>query len=171
MTTVAPPPPATQAALRADPAYLGLLEAESTWALKYNFSRPNPAAPRRLPIQGLNNPAPGPSQIDALNTLLPINYRVQTRAAHDRPQTELFGRAPYVALGRGVLNHVDTSTQLQQGNPAIDRTRQLSERQWYRADFVSPPKELTQLPFETRKSAMTRVAPDYAQPRDGWEAA
>lgn len=160
------PPPSSQAALRADPSYIGLLEAESTWAAQYNFSRPNPMAPRRFPIQGLTNSAPGPSQIDAYTTLLPVHYRVQNRASHDRPQTELFGRAPYVALGRGVLNHVDTSTQLAHGNPIIDRTRQLSERQWYRAPFVSLPKELVQLPHDTRMGKTTRVAPDYPQPRD-----
>lgn len=163
-------PPASQAALRADPAYLGLLETESTWALKYNFSRPNPMAPRRFPIQGLNTAAPGPAQMAAYNTLLPINYRVQTRASHDRPQTELFGRAPYVAVGRGVLNHIDTNTQLMQGNPIIDRTRQLSERQWHRASFVNVPKELRELPYDSRLGKTTRVAPEYAQPRDGWAA-
>lgn len=159
-------PNASQAALRADPSYIGLLEAESTWAAKYNFSRPNPTAPRRFPIQGMHRPSFGPTEVDAYNALLPQNFRVQTRAAHNRPQTELFGRAPYVALGRGVLNHVDTSTLLKHGNPIIDRTRQLSERQWDRASFVTVPKELRDLPHESRLGELTRVGPEYAQPHD-----
>lgn len=159
-------PNAAQAALRADPAYLRLLEAESTWAFKYHASRPNPVAPQRFPIQGLNNPAWGPRQVDAYNALLPGHYRVHTRAAQNRPLTELFGTAPYLALGRGILNHVDTNTTLLQGNPINDRNRRLSEREWDRTAFVTVPKELRELPFDTRKSATTRVSPEYAQPHD-----
>lgn len=161
-------PNASQAGLRADRDYLALLEAESTWPTRYMLSRPQPLHPRQYPIQGLNNPAIGPGQVDAYNTLLPTHFRVQTRASQNRPQTELFGTAPYLALGRGVAQHVDVSTMLLQGNPLFDRgNRVLEERAWPREQFVTVPAELRDLPVDTRLGEFTRSAPEYQkQPRD-----
>lgn len=161
-------PNAAQAGLRADRDYLALLEAESTWPTRYVLSAPQPLQVRRYPIQGLNRPAIGPEQIDAFNSLLPVNFRVQTRASQNRPQTELFGTAPYLALGRGVAQHVDVSTALLQGNPLFDRgNRVLEERPWPREQFVTVPAELRDLPVDTRLGEVTRLAPEYQkQPRD-----
>lgn len=160
-------PPAAQAALRADPDYLRLLEAESTWAFKYHLTRTNPWTPRAFPVQGLNNPAMGPGQVDAYNSLLPSHYRVKHRASQNRPQTELFGTAPYIALGRGIMHHVDVNSMLQQGHWTQDRgQRVLMEREFDRKHFVSIPAALRNLPFETRKGEGTRVSPEYLQPHD-----
>lgn len=160
-------PPVQNAGLRADNDYLKLLEAESTWAFKYNFAQVNPANARRYPIQGLNAPHMGPSQVCAFNKLLPYNFRVEHRSSRNRLHTELFGRAPYIALGRGVMFHVDDSTKLQQGNPVFDRgNRVIMERPWDRRQFVTIPDDLKTLPVETRKGQITRMAPQYLQPHD-----
>ncbi len=160
-------PPAAQAALRADPDYLRMLEAESTWAFKYHLTRTNPWTPRAFPVQGLAHQGVGPSQVDAYNSLLPANYRVKHRASQNRPQTELFGTAPYTALGRGPLRYTDTSTLLQQGSWVPSRgSRAVAEVDFNRFDFVNVPRELTALPHELRYGAMTRVGPAYLQPHD-----
>jgi hypothetical protein len=151
--------------LRADRAYIDLLEAESTWAFKYNLSRTNPVDPRALPMWAKT---PGVLNVNGYNSLLPINFRMQTRASQNRPQTQLFGTAPYTALGRGLLHHVDTNSQLQQSNWVAARgSRQgTTEAELRRFDFVTLPRELTTMPFESRYGAMTRVGPAYAQPHD-----
>ena len=161
-------PNALQAGLRADRDYLSLLEAESMWPTRYVLAAPQPLHPRQYPIQGLNRPAIGPAQVDAYNALLPAHFRVHTRASQNRPQTELFGTAPYLALGRGVAQHVDVSTMLQQGNPLFDRgNRVLEERPWPREQFVTVPAELRDLPNDTRLGEWTRMNAEYQkQPHD-----
>lgn len=160
-------PSASQVSLRADPDYIALLSAESTWPFKYRMGSINPTAPRAHPIQGLNAPAVGPGQIDAYNRLLPVNFRMDVRSSQHRPQTQLFGTAPYIALGRGVMHHVDTNSMLQQGNPLFDRgNRTVTERRFDTMDFVTIPEDLRQLP-ELRKGQMTRMGPQYIrQPHD-----
>lgn len=154
--------------LRADKAYIDLLEAESTWPFKYVFSRTNPVNPRRNPMWGLNDQGVPIGGVAVYNRLLPANYRMQVRAAHNRPQTELFGTAPYIALGRGPLRYPDTSSLLQQGNWVPGRgSRTLSEVDYNRFDFVTLPKGLTeQTGADLRYGAMTRVGPAYMQPHE-----
>lgn len=153
--------------LKADKAYIDLLEAESTWAMKYVFSNTNPLEPRQHPIMGLNAPNTGGCQMKQYNSMLPRNFRMQTRASQNRLHTELFGTAPYMALGRGVLKHVDVSTMLQQGNWVPEGpSRTLMESKWDRNQFVTIPKELKQLKPELRYGSMTRVGPSYMQPHD-----
>lgn len=160
-------PNAAQASLRTDPNYIALLEAQSTWPFSYRFGRVNPTNPRAHPIQGLNAPSWGPSQVDTFNRLLPVNFRMDVRSSQHRPTTELFGTAPYIALGRGVLHHVDVNSMLQQGNPLFDRgNRTVTERGWDRAHFVTIPDDLRNIPFETRKGETTRISPQYMQPHE-----
>lgn len=160
-------PNASQASLRADRSYITMLEAESTWPMKYTFSRPNPMTPRAFPVQGLNAPAIGPGQVATFNRLLPQNFRIQNRASQHRLQTELFGTAPYVALGRGILQHVDVSTGLIQGHNVSTRGSrwESAEKMYDRKAFIDVPRELRELE-ELRMGTMTRVAPSYAQPHD-----
>lgn len=153
--------------LRADRQYIDLLEAESTWPFKYVFSRPNPVDPRRAPMWAGTPGVPG-RQMGTYNTLLPTNFRIQTRASQNRPQTELFGTAPYIALGRGPLKYTDTSTRLQQSNWAPGRGSRgtVTEARVDRFDFVTLPQEVTTLPFDSRLGQLTRVGPAYMQPHD-----
>lgn len=150
--------------LRADKAYIDLMEAESTWAFKYVFTNTNPVDPRRDAMWA-DVPGVAPAAIPVFNRLLPENYRMKHRASQNRPRTELFGTAPYRGLGRGVLDHVDVSTQLQQGNWVPEKgSRILTEIELNRREFVTIPADLRELPFESRYGAMTRAAPAYMQP-------
>lgn len=158
---------AARETLRADKAYIDLLEAESTWPSRYVLSRPNPLAPRAFPIQGLNAPHIGPAQVGVYNALLPDNYRVRVQSSHYRLDTELAGRAAFLGRGDGVMRHVNVSTALLQGNRVSERgSRTLAEREWDRRDFVAVPRALTSLDVDTRLGEVTRVGPQYLQPRD-----
>lgn len=161
-------PQASQASLRADQNYINLLAAESGWPFQYNMSRPNPTTSRAFPVQGLVRSSVGPSDINTYNGLLPVHYRVAKRASQNRPQTELVGRAPYTALGRGLAYHVDDNSALMHGNSTSrDTSRaQLSESTWDRRQFVAMPSDLADLPTELRFGEMTRTGPSYAQPHD-----
>lgn len=159
---------AAHAGLRADPAYLNLLEAESTWALKYNLTRTNPCTPMAHPVRGLNQPGMGPSQVEVFNRLLPQHFRVAHRASQNRLHTELFGPAPYTALGRGLVHHVDASNRLRYAESMHERGSKVHtmERQLNRFDAVELPQELRRLPFDSRMGAATRMGPEYLQPHD-----
>ena len=163
------PPAAAQASLRADAKYLDLLGAQSAWPAQYAMSRPNAVQARSQPRLGLVAGAVGPQSVDTYNTLLPQAYRVAKRASQNRLQTELVNTAPYVAVGRGVANHVDSSSALLLGRGSArgDASRAtLAEGTWDRRDFVALPSELRRLPVEMRFGEMTRVGPSYAQPHD-----
>lgn len=154
--------------LRADKAYIDLLEAQSTWAHKYVFTQTNPVNARQQPMWGLHDQGVPGAQMATYNNLLPTNFRMQVRSAHNKPQTELFGTAPYMALGRGELRHTDTATKLRQSNwVPVRGSRMLSELNYDRFDFVTLPRELLAgAPTDLRYGALTRVGPAYMQPHD-----
>lgn len=152
--------------LRADRQYIDLLEAESTWPFKYVFSRTNPVNPRVNPMWA-DVPGVPIGGVDAYNSLLPANYRMQIRASQNRPQTELFGTAPYIALGRGPLKYTDTQSSLQQSNWVAGKgSRMINEIDLYRYDFVTLPPDLVNIPFDSRLGQMTRAGPAYMQPHE-----
>jgi hypothetical protein len=154
-------PTAAQAALESDPAYIRMLEARSTWPYKYNMEFTQPRCVG-TPIWGLNAPHVGTKQVDTYNKLLPRHMRVHLRASHNRPQAELYGTAPYMAIGRGSLLYPDIDNSLRNGNwVPSERNRILSETHYDRRDFIRIPRELRDLPFESRFGQMTRVGPEY----------
>lgn len=163
------PPTAAQASLRTDAQYISLLAAQSTWPAQYVMSTPVPAHPLSQPRMGLAKAAVEPEAVDAYNQLLPRANRMLHRASQERPQTELVNTAAYVALGRGVANHVDDSTALLLGNrvPRDAARAELAERRWDRFDYLTLPAELRTLPgTDLRLPPGTRVSPTYAQPYD-----
>lgn len=154
--------------LSADLSYQRLLEYESTFANAYHMARPLPRAtpppePCRLTADRFpDNVHVGASQVDAWNSLLAQHTRVATRASQNRPQTELFGTSPYVALGRGTLRNVDTSNALHYPNPVTRRVgRRLAETYVGRFDFV----DACPVVDANREGRMTRVGPQYAAAR------
>ena len=158
---------ASSTALRTDKAYVDLLEAQSTWPFHYVFARPNPVNSRAQPMWGLQDAGVPPQAIDSMNALLPANFRVQTRASQNRPQTELFGTSPFLARGAGVLKTPDVSSQLLEGTYTSQRgSRSIAELPFDRQDFVAVPPALAGEGPEVRYGALTRVAPSYMQPRD-----
>ena len=156
-------PGARLTALETDAAYVRMLEAQSTWPYRYNMGVPQPRC-LGTPILGLNAPHVGVEQVDAYNALLPRHMRVKVRASRNRPQTELYGTAPYMAVGRGALMYADIDTQLRVGNRVSrDNNRALMETNLTREEFVHVPRELRDLPFDARLGVMTRVGPEYAR--------
>ena len=154
---------ARRTALETDAAYIRLLDAQSTWPYRYAMGVPQPKC-LGTPILGLNAPHVGTEQVDVYNTLLPRHMRVKVRASRNRPQTEMYGTAPYMGLGRGGLLYPDVSTELRMSNRVPrDRNRALMETNMTREEFVHVPRELRELPFDTRMGAMTRVGPEYAR--------
>jgi hypothetical protein len=155
--------------LRADGAYIKLLEAESTWAANYVFSRPNPTQARARPMWADVPGVPG-CAVGVANRLLPQSYRVQHRASQNRPQPPpMYGGAPYRALGRGGLKYTDTWSALQQGDREPRRASRalVYDRDSLRLDFAQIPDALRNLPVETRYGQLTRFAPQQLQPHDG----
>ena len=150
--------------LRADRAYIQLLEAASTWPTKYVFTRTNPVNPRALAMWA-EVPGVPAAAVDTYNRLLPISFRSQVRSAENKPQTALYGTAPF--LGRGQLAYTNTSSLLQQGQFVPGRgSRTVTEIDMRRSDFVTIPTSLSSLPFEARLGELTRFAPTYSQPHD-----
>jgi hypothetical protein len=155
--------------LRTDSAYTQLLEAQSVWPFLYHFARTNPVNSRPRPIQGLWSQGVPPADVPQFNRLLPSHFRVKHRASQNRPQTELFGTAPYRALGRGTARHVDASSALLVGGDwaANKGSRSAAtEAHFDRSYFVSIPVPLRRLETELRYGASTRMSPAYAQPHD-----
>lgn len=155
--------------LRTDHAYTQLLEAQSVWPFLYNFARTNPVNSRPRPIQGLWSQGVPPAEVPQYNRLLPAHFRIKHRASQNRPQTELFGTAPYRALGRGTARHIDASSALLLGGDwgALKGSRSATtERQFDRSYFVTIPADLRRLETELRYGVTTRMSPSYAQPHE-----
>lgn len=160
---------ARDTSLRADADYIRLLDAQSRFSAQYHLARPNPTHARAHPMWADVPGVPG-CAVDAENRLMPRHFRVATRAAHNRLQTPLAGRAPFRGLGDG-RRYVDEGTRLRHsdwGHLKESRSRMLSEIDLGRLDFVTLPRALTTLPFDSRLGELTRRAPGYEQPRDGW---
>ena len=102
--------------LGADPAYLDALERQSTWPFRYVVSQRHrdASSPAYVASEGPRGRHVGAAQIAAFNRLLPSHSRATTLAKHHKLNTELFGTAPYVAVGRGTLRDVDNSTRLRE---------------------------------------------------------
>ena len=156
-----------RAALREDLGYQRLLEHDSTFAHRYLMAQPTPStkppAPQRLTVERWpDNVHVGAAQVDDWNGLmLGTHTRVHMRAAHNRPQTELFSTAPYVALGRGTLRNIDASNAMHYPVPSSTRrsTVQPSEIPMTRLDFV----DIVPVVSSQRTGKMTRVGPAYVR--------
>lgn len=153
--------------LSADPAYLALLEAQSTWPGQYVFGTTVPVNPCNAPLWGGNRKHVGGGQVDGYNSLLAAGQRVQKRAAQHRLETELYGTAPLM-LRRASDQAIDAGTRLRWGESVHkEGARVLTEEDFKRRGFVTLPGPLLDLP-ETRLGRLTRVGPEDAlwQPRE-----
>ncbi len=150
-------------ALKSDREYVKLLDAQSRWPFGYVMSMPQPVNAFRRAIEGQTTVYVGARQVRGFNHLLPRFTRMQVRASQNKPETELFGTAPYVALGRGHLRNIDASNTLYYGakptNLNLPR-RTIVETPLDRTDFID--YEPTAADF--RLGAMTRVGPQYLKP-------
>lgn len=102
----------------------------------------------------------GPAQVDTLNTLVDaIPTRVEEHG--NRPNTQLFGTAPFKARGDGQLQQPDVSNKLMR-QPVYwkECTRPLSEIPYNRYDYVAFPNRTE---WWHRGGESTRVGPQYTQ--------
>lgn len=159
----------TSTLLTSDRTYQELLEAESTFAAKYVMDAPQPRGRPPLP-QRLTAPAfpervhVGGPQVDVDTSLQPEFTRVRMRASQNRPQTELFSPAPYVAIGRGTLRNIDAANQAwfpaNANSKRSTGARRLAETPVARFEFVNVPPALE----KCRGGKLTRVGPQYVRP-------
>lgn len=154
---------AKQTSLLTDSDYSRLLDAQSRWPLGYVFSNTQPTNPYKRAIDGQAIVYPGGNQVESLNRLLPLFTKVDQRPSQYRPQTELFGTAPYVALGRGHLRNIDASNAVLFGYKPTHMNlprRILVERPVERADYI----DVKPVVEDQRTGLMTRVGPQYLRP-------
>lgn len=150
--------------LNSDRQYVHLLDAQSKWPTQYVMSNTQPVDPMRRPIDGQATVHLGPQQVGSYNHLLATHTRTILRASQNKPQTELFGTAPYVALGRGHLRNIDASNASRFGGATTSMRVPkgiLSERQLDRFDFIDFKPRVERM---QRGGVLTRVGPQYLRP-------
>ena len=153
-----------QAQLRNDMSYLRLLDSESTMPYKYLVGY----APRQEPrwLQGRVAIGVGGAEVDGdsmLQRARDHSTRVVLPAASSKPNTELFGTAPFMALGRGGLtNNQGLALNFTQGRADIPRRTRLltEEKSWDTFAFLGS-KPRVEDTLQQRAGAATRAGPVY----------
>lgn len=153
-----------QAQLRNDMSYLRLLDSDSTAPYKYVVGY----APRQEPrwLQGRVAVGVGGAEVDGDATLQRNRdhyTRVVLPAASNQPNTELFGTAPFMALGRGGLtNNQGAALNFVQGRADTPRrTRVLTEEKpWDRFEFLGSRPRVEDT-MQQRAGVGTRAGPVY----------
>ena len=116
-----------------------LTQPDPTWQYQWVTSRPRPADPQR-PIFG--GPTVGAGAVaEAFNSVaIPTATRVRRLRSEDHVSTEVYGTAPYLGRGDGIMLHVETSNRLRDGIPVLrgDKGR-YSEYPISRWHFVDQP--------------------------------
>lgn len=151
-----------QAQLRNDMSYLRLLDSESTMPYEYLVGY----APRQEPrwLQGRVAIGVGGAEVDGDNTLQrarDTHTRVVLPAASNQPNTELFGTAPFMALGRGGLtNNQGSALNFVHGRADVPRRSRLltEEKQWDTFAFLGS-KPRVEDTLQQRAGAGTRAGP------------
>lgn len=154
---------AQSTALHSDQDYVRLLDAQSRWPYGYVMTNTQPTNPVKRAIDGQATVYVGARQVDQFNKLLPVFTRNRMRASQHRPQTELFGTAPYVAVGRGHLRNIDASNTVHFGMKPTHMNmprRILVERIIERPEYL----DIKPTANDMRMGVQTRVGPQYVRP-------
>lgn len=150
--------------LKTDRQYTALLDAQSKWPNQYVMGTTQPTDKQGVAIDGRAQVHVGAGQVDAYNRLLPEFTTVRERRSQNKPQTELFGTAPYVAQGRGHLKNIDASNASWFGAEVThmnDPRRQvIAEKVYDRYDFV----DVKPTAADLRLGQITRTGPTYLRP-------
>lgn len=150
--------------LKTDTQYTALLDAQSKWPNQYVMGTTQATNKAGVAIDGRARVHVGGSQIDTFNRLLPEFTTVRHRRSQNKPQTELFGTAPYVAQGRGHLQNIDASNAAWFGAKVTHmndpRRQELAEHEHDRYDFI----DVKPSAADVRLGQITRVAPKYLRP-------
>jgi len=117
--------------------HMELSRDQSTWPFQYLTTQTQPIHPRR-PALGLNAPGVTGAVIDVYNQVgVPPTSRTKRMKSQEQINTELYGTAPYLGSGDGIMFDVGTSTTLRDSVPMLrgERSRHhvsdVSYNQWY----------------------------------------
>lgn len=118
--------------------YTDLYRDQSTWPLRYITTQTQPINPLK-PVLGLNVPAGvAPNLINTYNKIgVPPTTRSKRLKSQQEINTELYGTAPYLGSGDGIMFNVEKSTMLRDSTPTLRGARSRhfmadrSYNQWY----------------------------------------
>jgi hypothetical protein len=145
--------------LNDDYAYVRTMAKQSEFPFRYH-TRFGPWAP--CPISNCNKQFhAGPREVDTLNVLADsVSTRVVMQGM--RPQTELFGTAPFRARGDGQLLAPDASNAVMRSPVTEHRCgRPISELETNRFEYMGMPN---QAEWWQRGGVSCRQGPIYVQP-------
>ena len=157
------------ALLSSDAGFRRVSEAEARFPLEYALDTPTPnrrTMPWRLTAEHFPGGVHvGGAQVDVYNKLLSAHTRVQTPASSNRPATELFGTAPYVAVGRGALRNPDASAAA--WFPTVFPRKSVNRRYGKLAEITTHRFDYVDVPIAVepdRTGMLTRAGPQYVRP-------
>lgn len=128
-------------------AFINLTRDQSTWPLTYIFGATQPVDPRR-PALGLNAPGVNSDAVTTYNEIgVPPTSRTKRLKSQQEISTELYGTAPYLGSGDGVMFNIETSTRLRDSIPML---------RGYRSKYITADK-----PYDTWSF---NYVPNAAQP-------
>jgi len=128
--------------------YLDLSRDQSTWPLTYIMSETQPVNPRR-PALGLITPGVNADVVNAYNVVgVPPTTRTKRLKSQQEINTELYGTAPYLGSGDGVMFDVETSTKLRNSTPLL---------RGYRSKYITADKQYDTWSFNYIPNAVQPV--------------
>lgn len=136
-------------------------QPDATWQYQYVTGGPRPMDVRR-PIFGA--PCVGAGAVAAVynEVAIPTATRTRRLKSQDHVSTEMFGTAPYLGRGDGIMLHVDVANRLRDGVPTLRGDR--SDRRWAempldRWDFVNQTPAVQSIAEQL--GAQSRLVPIY----------
>ena len=151
------------AQLTSDAGYLRLQDVQSRGPFAYVVNPMTTQQGQPRWAQGRVDVGVGPSVVNTYNHLLGSYTRNDMPAASNRPNTELFGTAPYKTIGRGgLLNDQGAALTFATGATLPQRTRRITEGAYNRYDFIDVPTAV-QDTMEDRAGSSSRAGPVYVR--------
>lgn len=112
---------------------------DNTFDFKYAMSRPRPGVPGR-PIRGLRS-------VGAFDVAVPFNTRTKRLRSEQESVHEVYGTAPYLGSGDGVMLYPGVSTELRNSNYTLRGARSrhlITEHSQARWAFIGDRKNVVQ---------------------------
>jgi hypothetical protein len=143
--------------------YTDLYRDQSTWPLRYITTQTQPTDPLK-PVLGLNVPeGVAPGLIEVYNKIgVPPPTRTKRLKSEQEINTELYGTAPYLGSGDGVMFHVEKSTMLRDSIPTLRGARSrhlMADPSYNRWDFLTVPTAAQSV--SSQIGAESRAEPAY----------
>jgi hypothetical protein len=132
--------------------YLDLSRDQSTWPFSYIMSETQPVNPRR-PALGLDAPGVGADVVGVYNKIgVPPTTRTKRLKSQQEINTELYGTAPYLASGDGVMFNVEASNKLRDSIPLL---------KGYRSKYITADRPYDTWSFNTVPNAAQSIADQF----------